>query len=288
MTKLRQKMLEDLQLKGMSKRTQESYIRVVRQLAEHYWRSPAQITEQELRDYFLHMKNVKKYARPTMTIALCGIKFFYETTLQRDWTILKLVRPPREKKLPVILSIEEVFKILSNVEKLLHRVYLSTVYSCGLRLKEGTHLQVKDIDSSRNLIHVCNGKGGKDRYVPLPMRTLELLRQLWKTHRNPVWIFPAPGRGGIGMSTADEPVPTSSVQGAFRTALKKTGINKKVSVHSLRHAYATHLLENGVNLRIIQEYLGHNSPKTTAVYTHLTEKAKKNTADTLNQIMRNL
>jgi site-specific recombinase XerD len=272
----------------MSERTQEMYVRAVRQLAEHYHKSPDLITEEELRQYFLYIKNVKRYSRSASTIALCGIKFFFQHTLNRDWSTLSFVRVPREKKLPVILSIEEVRRILRCVRLPRYRVCLSTIYSCGLRLQEGTRLQVRDIDSARMMIHVRHGKGGKDRYVPLPERTLEMLRQYWVTHRHPVLIFPAPGRGGIGLSSATEPMPKSSVQGAFRQALKDTGIHKGASVHTLRHSWATHLLEAGVNLRLIQEYLGHSSPATTSVYTHLTLKAEQLGAQAINRIMSDL
>jgi integrase/recombinase XerD len=288
MTQLRQRMIEDLQLRGLSARTQEMYVRAVRQLAEHYHKSPDRITEEELRDYFLYLKNVKHYSRSASTIALCGIKFFYEHTLQRQWTTLTFVRPPREKKLPVILSSAEVRTILAHLKLLRYRVCLTTIYSCGLRLQEGTHLQVPDIDSARMLVHVRAGKGAKDRYVPLPLPTLEWLRQYWKVHRHPVWLFPAPGRGGTGMSTATTPMPRSRGQDAFRAARQESGINKRASVHTLRHSYATHLLEAGVNLRLIQEYLGHNAPTTTARYTHLTLKADAMARDALHRLMADL
>jgi integrase/recombinase XerD len=288
MTALRQRMIEDLQLRGMSERTQEMYVRAVRQLAEHYHKSPDRITEEELRQYFLYLKNVKHYSRSASTIALCGIKFFYEHTLKREWTTLTFVRAPQEKKLPVILSMEEVRTILAHVKLLRYRVCLTTIYSCGLRLQEGTRLHIDDIDSARRLVHVRHGKGAKDRYVPLPLRTLELLRQYWATHRHPLWMFPAPGRGGIGMPTATVPMPRRSVQDAFHAALQDSGIRKRASVHTLRHSWATHLLEAGVNLRLIQEYLGHNSPTTTSIYTHLTVKAEQLGAAAINQIMRAL
>ena len=149
------------------------------------------ITAEELRQYLLQIKNVKKYSRASSTIAICGIKFFYEKTLNREFTTFRLVRAPREKKLPVILSVEEVQRILGRVRLTRYRVCLSTIYSCGLRLQEGTHVGVRDIDSSRGMLHVRHGKGGKDRYVPLPERTVELLREYWRTHRNPVWMFPS-------------------------------------------------------------------------------------------------
>ena len=163
MTDLRKRMIESLQLRGMSGRTQEAYVRAVRQLAQHYHKSPDLVTEEELRQYFLYIKNVKNYSRPTTTIALCGIKFFVEWTLGRPWTLCGIVRPPREKKLPTVLSVEEVLKILGCIRLPRYRVCLSTIYSCGLRLQEGNHLQVADIDSARGVIHVRLGKGGKDR-----------------------------------------------------------------------------------------------------------------------------
>lgn len=287
-SQLRRRMLEDLQLTGMSERTQQMYVRAVRQLAEHYKKSPDKITEEELRRYFLHIKNDKKWSRAGITIALCGIKFFYEKTLKRHWPIFDIVRPHAEKKLPVILSREEVREILGKVRLPRYRICLQTIYSCGLRLREGTELQVGHIDSRRMVIHLRRGKGNKDRYIPLPQTTLERLREYWKTHRNLTWIFPAPGRGGIHRSTATTPMPYCNVQDAFRAALKESGINKKATVHTLRHSYATHLLEAGVNLRQIQENLGHNSPQTTALYTHLTEQAFRQTKDVINKLMEGL
>jgi len=288
MTQLRQRLIEDLQLKGMSERTQQMYVRAVRQLAEHYHKPPDQISDEELRQYFLFVRNVKHWSRSGTTIALCGLKFFYEQTLHRSLATLQLVRPSREKKLPVVLSREEVRQILSQVRLLRYRTCLTTIYCCGLRLQEGTHLLVSDMDSARKLIHVHRGKGGKDRYVPLPGSTLELLRQYWKTHGNPLWVFPASGRGGIHRPTAQKPMPIGNVQDAFGAAVRASGIRKKASVHTLRHSYATHLLEAGVNLRLIQEYLGHNSAQTTALYTHLTSKAQEVATQVIEHLMEGL
>ncbi|MEK6280356.1 MAG: site-specific integrase [Acidobacteriota bacterium] len=288
MSELRKRMIECLQLRGLAERTQEAYTRAVRQLAAHYHKSPDRISEAELRQYFLYLKNVKRYSRNTMTVAICGIRFFYEQTLNRNWAIFGIVRPAPEKKLPVILSFAEVRQILAGVRLPRYKVCLTTIYSCGLRLQEGTHLQVADIDSARMMIHVRHGKGAKDRYVPLPQRTLELLRQYWVTHRNPVLLFPAQGRDHIDLAQATEPMSRSSVQDAFHAALKDSRLNKRASVHTLRHSWATHLLEAGVNLRLIQEWLGHSSPATTSVYTHLTVKAEHLGAVTINQLMGDL
>ncbi len=291
MTELRKRMLQDMQLHGYSQRTQEMYLRAVRQLAEHFHKPPDQITEEELRDYFLYVKNVKKWSRTASTIAICGIKFFFEKTLGREWMTFELVRPQKEKRLPVILTREEIRRILACVRFERYRVCLLTIYSCGLRLLEGCNLKVSNIDSGRMVVHVEGGKGNKDRYVPLPQRTLEELRRYWKTHRNPVWLFPAAGRGGKHnqFATATRPTPHSNVQIAFKTALRKSGVNKpRASVRTLRHSYATHLVEQGVNLRLIQEYLGHNSPRTTAIYTHLTEVAQSQAARIINHLMDEL
>jgi integrase len=160
-----------------------------------------------------------------------------------------------------------------------------------LRLSEATHLKVENIDSACGFIHIRGSKGkmgNKDRQVPLPQKTLALLREQWKSHKNKVWIFPSPGKDGKGMPTAENPIHKRSVWAAFRSALKTSGINKKATVHSLRHAWATHLLEAGINLRLIQTWLGHSSPSTTGVYTHLTENAKAAGIKSIDELMDDL
>ena len=285
MTPLRQKMIEDLQLQGLSEATQKAYVSAVRQLAAYYNKSPAQISEEELRQYFLYLKNEKKSANGTSTVALCAIKFFYEHTVKREWPTLTLVRAPRERKLPVVLSQQEVQRILGCLRRPYYRACLSTIYSCGLRLQEGVQLQVGHIDSDRMQLQVRQGKGNKDRYIPLPQRTLELLREYWASHRHPVWLFPRRGRFGVAMVQATEPMSGRSIQHALAAALKESGIQKKVTVHTLRHSYATHLLEAGINLRLIQSYLGHKSLSTTAVYLHLTHKTEVMAVETINRLM---
>src|SRR5712691_5751194 len=265
MTPLQQRLIEDIQLRGLSARTQDAYVRAVRQLAEHYHPSPARITEEELRDSCLSLKNVKHYSRRASTIALCGITFFSEHTLKRAWSTLTFVRAPREQKLPVLLSVAEIATLLAPLKMLRSRACLTTLSSCGLRLQEGTHLHVPDRDRARMLVHVRHGQGATDRDVPLPQRPLALLRQDWNTHRQPLWLFPAPGRGGVGLSTAPTPIPRSPVQHALRVALTHRGNTKRASVHTLRHRSATHGLDAGVTLRLIQDSLGHHPPTTTAL-----------------------
>ena len=287
MNTLCERLIQDMQLQGFSPRTQQAYARAVRKLAEHYQKSPDLVTEEELRQYFLYRTNVSRWSRVACTIALCGIKFFYEQTLRRDWTTVGLAKPKRVKSLPTVLSLAEVRRALACVHMFRHRVCLATIYSCGLRLGEGRTLQIPDIDSARMFLHI-HGKGNKDRYVPLPPRTLELLRQLWKTHRHPQWLFTAPGRSGRGEATAEQPLPMASVQIAFQEALTKARVHKRASVRTLRHSYATHLLEQGVDLRIIQHILGHATPQTTMVYTQLTEPALKPATAIINRPMADL
>lgn len=288
MTILSQKMIEDLQLHGLAVRTQESYVSAVRQLAKHYHKSPDKIDEEELRQYFLYMKNVKGVSTSTFRIALCGIKFFYEQTLKREWHTLALVRPDKQEKMPVVLSLQEVERILKCVQHEGYRVCLTTIYSCGLRLLEGVHLQVKNIDGDRKMVHICQGKGGKDRYVPLPITTLEILRRYWRSHHNREWLFPTPRGARQGPTNTGGPMHETGVQRAFRAALEESGIQKEATVHTLRHSYATHLLEAGVDLRTIQLYLGHSSISTTTIYLHLTSVTQTKTTDKINEMLAGL
>jgi site-specific recombinase XerD len=208
------------------------------------------------------VKNDKKWARATCTIAICGIKFFWEHTLKRDWTTLGLVRPAREKRLPVILSREEVVSIMRNVRFFRYRVCLETIYSLGLRVGEGTRLKICDMDSARMVVHVRNGKGGKDRYVPLPKRTLQLLREFWLEHRNREWLFPRVGRGSHGKYRTDNPInqPMSIavIQMAFKDALTASGIHKMACVHSLRHYVEFLIMPSSKRSSAVERSLRHS------------------------------
>lgn len=283
MTILRQRMLEDMQLRGLAPKTQEAYLHAVRQVALHYGKSPDQINEDQLRRYFLFLKNERQVGRSSYTVALCGIKFFYERTLRRQWTLFDLVRPEKSMKLPVVLSREEVRLVLSLVRRFHMRTCLTTIYSCGLRLSEGLSIMVNDIDSQRMVVHIRQPKGGRDRYIPLPTQTLGLLRQQWGSHRHPTWLFPSRNQ-----STSHKPIHARSVQNAFKAAVAESGITKPATVHTLRHSYATHLLEEGVSLRLIQAYLGHRSPTTTAIYTHLTQSTEGPAVQAITHLMADL
>jgi integrase/recombinase XerD len=275
-----------LQLAGMSQRTQECYTRAVRMLVDFYGKEPDLITEQELQDYFLHRKNIDKWAAATLRICYSGIKFFFINVLKRDWHTLNLIYAKREQTLPTVLSVKEAWTIIDATKTPQNKAYFTTVYTCGLRLHEGLNLQISDIDSQRMRIHVHRGKGAKDRYVPLPEATLHALRDYWKRHRNSTWIFPRLGHSGKEGPTAKKPMYYSTVQGALRRILKQLNIHKKVSIHTLRHSYATHLLEAGVNIRRIQQYLGHSSLSTTMVYLHLTTQGHERAYGIINDLMK--
>jgi integrase/recombinase XerD len=280
MSTIRQRMIEDMQLHGYSAKTQTAYLGAVRGHAGHYHRTPEDITQDELRSYFLYLVKERGVARSTLTIHLSGIKFFFEKTLKREWLIFNLIRPKKRTKLPVVLSPGEVKHILSLVKIPTVRMALTVIYACGLRLSEGLNLKAQDIDSSRMLLWVRNGKGGKDRCVPLPERLLELLREYWKRHRPRLYLFPNQKKR--------EPLCATTLQKTFKIVLLQSGIRKEASIHTLRHSYATHLLERGINLRVIQELLGHQSPQTTARYTHLTDKSFHKLAETVNRLAADL
>ena len=269
MSPLRQQMIASLHLSGKSERTQASSVREVHLLAQFYHTSPDRISAQEPQHSFLHRKNVDGLAPASMRLCYSGIRFFYQHVLKRDWSTLSLIRAQTAHRLPAVLSLEEVRRLLQAAPPLHNQVYFTTVYSLGLRLHETLALQVSDIDGQRLQVHVHRGKGAQDRYVPLPEETLMRLRAYWKTPRHKPWLFPATGRDHKHSAAATSPMSRSSVQGAFRKAKQRAGITQTgVAIHTLRHSYATHLLEAGVNPRLIQRYLGHTQLATTMIYLY--------------------
>jgi integrase/recombinase XerD len=282
-----EQMTRKLQINGKSERTQQAYTRSVRQLIDHFQRQPDEISEENLQGYFLYRRNESKWAPKTLRICYSAIKFYYIHVLHHDWRIFSILRTENERKLPCVLTKEDIHRLLAHVKTLHNFVFLSTVYACGLRLQEALNMQVTDIDGDRMMVHIHRGKGAKDRYVPLPKESLHLLRRYWLTHRNKNLVFPACGRSGKEGSKATIPMNRSSVQGAFIRARKKAGIMKPgVSIHTLRHSYATHLLEAGVNIRAIQRYLGHSCLETTMKYLHLTRKGQEDAYQIIDSVMR--
>ncbi len=277
---------EDLQLRGLADRTVQAYLREIRKVSDHYQEcDPRTLTESQVREYILHRRNVDKLSAASLRILYSAFKHYYLDIQGQTWKLLEMVRAKREKKLPVVLTQDEVTRIINAVSTLHNHTFLWTLYSCGLRLQEGLHLQVRDIDSKRMMLHVHRGKGAKERYVPIPVATLKRLRRYWRTHRNPLLLFPARGRGGDKAPTTQSPMHYSSVQGALRYALRDLGIKKHVRPHTFRHSYATHLLEAGVHIRAVQQYLGHSNIDTTMIYLHLTSTGQADAVERINLLM---
>ena len=287
MTPLRQRMFEDMQLHGPAPRTQTCYVQAVLRFARHVGKSPDLVTEEELRAYFLYLINEKHVAPGTLSTALSAIKFLYVHTLQRPWPVLDIVCPPKRRPLPAVLSVAEVRRLLGSVRLPHQRVCLTIIYAAGLRLNEGVFLRVSQIDSARMFLHIQDAKGGKDRFVPLSAHALTLLRDHWRTHRHPVYLFPARW-ADLDTPLAPYPMSPRSVQATLRAAADECGFQKQVSVHTLRHSWATHLLEAGLNLRLIQAWLGHSSPTTTMRYTHLTAKSHERATTVINDLLEGM
>jgi site-specific recombinase XerD len=264
MGNLRDKMKKDMELKNLSERTIETYLKCMRNFVIHYGKSPEDMGHSAIRDYLYYLLKEKNASQATISQHYSALKFFYQTTLGRDWDALKIPRSRREKKLPIVLSREEVGAVLDSVRNLKYRTILMTIYSGGLRLGEALSLKVSDIDSQRMMIHVRRAKGNKDRYTLLGNRSLEMLRNYWSIYRPQDLLFPS--------RRAGQPICPTGTQKAFKEALYKTGIKKKASVHTLRHSFATHLLEEGTEIPYIQNLLGHSDPRTTSIYLHVARK----------------
>ena len=261
MGKLQDQMRVDLQLSGAKPRTQKTYLREVENLAKYFNRSPEELGEAELKEYMLYLINERHLSEGTFRFYVAGLKFFYRTTLKREWPVEKIKHPRRKRKLPVVLDISEVESLFSVTKNLKHRAILIMTYSSGLRASETARLKLTDIDSKRMTVKVSDGKGGKDRYSILSQTALEHLRQYWKKYRPTEWLFEGQKK--------DDHISIHSIQLMFYAARKRAGITKQASVHTLRHSFATHLIEAGTSLHHVQLLLGHRSPTTTTVYLHV-------------------
>ena len=264
MGKLRDQMEMDMKLRRFSPKTIACYLGCMKGVAKHFRKSPAELGDEEIRAYLHYLMEERKASQSVLVQTYSALKFFFENTLQKQWNAIRIPRCKQRRKLPGVLTREEVESILSATKNLKHRAILMTLYSAGLRIGEVTRLKVSDIESGRMMIRVNEGKGLKDRYTLLGERNLEMLRRYWKAYRPLEWLFP--GRN------ASDPVSISAIQRVFKTSLAKAGIKKKASVHTLRHCFATHLLDSGTDLYYIQRLWGHKSAGTTSVYLHITGK----------------
>jgi integrase/recombinase XerD len=276
MTALRQRMLEDLRIRNYAPSTVECYIRSVAAFAKHFNKSPENLGPEEIRAWQLYLLNEKKVKLATYIQAVCELRFFYRHTLNRRIEIDRIPLPRYEKKLPVILTKEEVKALLEAPKNLGHRAILATLYGTGLRVSEATTLKVADLDRDRKLIHVRAGKGRKDRQVMLSDPLREVLVAYYRWKRPAEWLFPG-GKPGC-------PITRETVFDTCRKAARRAGIAKSVHPHSLRHAFATHLLDDGVSLIVIQALLGHANLKTTARYLHVSDAAVRSTRSPLEML----
>jgi len=287
MSNLIKRFKEDLQLAGYAKRSTESYVSSVLRLQRFYNKPLEDITEEDLRQYWLCCQTDFGWSAASLRISYAGIQHFFTRTLVRSWKIFSEIKWKREETLPTILSLQEVRKIIDALPTQQSRTFYLTLYSLGLRLREATTLQVRDMLSDRGLVHIHAGKGGMDRMVPLPGITLSALREYYKTHHNPKWIFPALGHNnGKDAQFAEDHVSDSGVQGALRSTLKKLGFKKHVHPHVFRHAYATHLLEANIPIRHVQDILGHKTLKSTMIYLHVTTLAQEDSHERVAQVMQ--
>lgn len=281
---LYQKMCDDLQLTGKGRRTHDGYLREVRKLADHCRLPPDQITEQQVRRYFLHLKNERNFAAGSLTVTLSAFKFFFRITCPRDWVTLEQLKVKGPKTLPEVITRRQVMSIMAACSTLRMKAFFRTLYSLGLRLDEGRCLRVGDIDADRGLVHVHRGKGAKDRYLPIAQGTVEVLREFWKTHRHPRLLFPAEGRDHRINHSSDTAMAPTTPQDAMKKITRQLNFRKKVSCHTLRHSYATHLFEAGVSLRSIQKWMGHSNLQTTLQYLHITETAEADARTTIERL----
>lgn len=279
MGQLRDRMKADLTLKGYAAHTQREYLRCAETFAKHYMRPPAELGEAEVRGFMLHQIHVQDAATPTLKMYVAALKFLYEVTIRKPEVVAHLPWPKVARPLPDILSGPEVGRLLEAIRSVRHRAVITATYATGMRIGEVTRLQVGDIDRERGLIHVRGGKGGKDRYVMAGEALLACLREYYRATRPPPpYLFP-------GSRRPDRPISAESVRYALRKAIKRAGITKEVSPHTLRHTFATHLLEEGADIRTIQSLLGHNSIKTTARYAQVSPHLVASTPSPIEKVI---
>lgn len=276
MTPLRQRMIEDMGVRNLSRGTQYHYVRQVANFAKHFGKSPEVLGPEEIRIYQVYLVQVKHASWAVLNQCVCALRFLYHKSLKKEWAIEHIPYARRAKTLPIVLSRSEVFQFLKAITNIKYRAIFMTAYAAGLRISEVLHLRISDIDSQRMVIRVHQGKGCKDRYVMLSPNLLFILRAYFKVVRPSGWLFPA--------RNSDRPLTARTVQGACKKARGASGLSKGVTVRALRHSFATHLLDDGTDLRTIQLLLGHKSLATTQRYTHVSVKNVCATASPLDSL----
>jgi integrase/recombinase XerD len=260
-------MLEELQRRNYSPNTIRPYLYAVEDFARYFGKSPDKLSQEHLRQYQLHLLNDCRLTVETIAGRISALRFFFVKVLRRSYRQIDLIYPKRPERLPVILSEEEVARLIESASSSYHRVILMTLYATGMRREELSRLKVTDVDSQRMVIHVRQGKGNKDRDITLSPRLLEVLRTYWKWRKPKIYLFPS-----LLRTRGEQPITSKTVWYAVREAARRAGIKKKVSPHLLRHSWATHLLERGTDLKTIQVLLGHVDLEATTIYLHLSQR----------------
>jgi integrase/recombinase XerD len=280
-----------VELKDYRPATKYEYVRQVRRLAAHCQGDPATLNENQIRDYFLFLRQEQHWQGSAMTQARVALRSFFRESLHvgQEWTVFEDLCIARPEPLPLVLNQEEVRRVLGVVREPRYHICLRLIYHCGLRVGEAVGLAPQDIHGHDQppRLHIRNAKGGKDRYVPIALGMIAELRLWWKTHRNPNWLFPAQPHGAVA-ATAQSHMQPAAVQGVFALARQQSGIHPEATVHTLRHSYATHMLEAGVNIRQLRDYLGHRRLETTLIYTHLTALSEARTQATVQALYQQL
>lgn len=280
--------------KSLRARSKVEYLRQVRKLARrHPERCPGSLGERDVFDHLLHLRDVEKLRPSTLNQAVVALRMFFRDFLGLDWKLWREFTIRRDRPLPVVLTRDETRTVLDTArEDRFHTIFV-LIHHCGLRLGEAVRLRPRDIDAARGILRVIDGKGGKNREIPIAKRMIALLRTFWASHRNPEWIFPGIGRGwrergdtaGEAMGKSKTPISVSSVQAAFRIVVAASRIRKHATCHTLRHSFATQLLEDGVSIRQVSTYLGHSSLASTLVYLHVTEISESKGRDVQSALL---
>lgn len=277
--------LNALKRQGKSDSTIAAYALAIRRITQRLDRCPDKLSQADLEAYFSDLLTTHSWS--TIKRDRCGLQFFYKHVAKKQWVWVNIVKPPKVKSLPDILTLEEIAHVINTTRELRYQTYILTTYSMGLRLGEALTLQVGDIDAKRMLVHIRNGKGGKDRFVMLPQTSLVALRRYWATHRHPRFVFPG-GTSTAARHKASSPMDRGGLQKSFRVIIADCGIHKKISIHSLRHCFGAHLNEAGVPLQAIQQAMGHECIRTTALYSQLTMSAQQENVGVINQLIERL
>jgi len=284
-TSLYQQHVNALRRQGKAENTIDSYSRALRRITEFFDVCPDKLTQDHLFTYFDSL--IKTHSWSTVKVDRNGLQFFFKYILKKTWQWVDIVKPPQKKILPDILTATEIERIINGTRELRYQTFILVAYSMGLRLGETLNLQIGDIDKERMKVHIRQGKGKKDRFVTLPEASLLAMRRYWATHRHPRLLFPA-GKTSADRQAAALVMDRGGLQKSFKVIVKSCGIHKPITPHSLRHCYGAHLVECGVNLRAIQHEMGHECPKTTALYTQLTEVTRQDTGKLINKMVNRL